>query len=313
MKRMKWLTLGIIITVIIVCLYYFIPTTVQIHQTAAIKVNAKAFSRTISDGEKWQQWWPGKKLPGFHFPTYELDNYQYSIIDRKQYSVVVLIKDNIESMATEMNIFPLTTDSIAIIWKGQTIPYSSIFTRINNYKKMIKLNKQVKSILEHIQTFYANEDNIYTMHIRKDHVSDSMLISTSFISREYPSVENIYMLIDQLKEFAVKGSAKQTGYPMLNIMHTDSSYLTRVAIPIDKKIKDSGNMVYRWMLGRGNILVTEVIGGPNTINKAFEELDNYIADHNRAAPAIPFQSLITNRRENPDSGKWITNVFWPVM
>ena len=235
---MKWLTLGIIITVIILCLYYFISTTVQIHQTAAIKVNAKAFSRTISDGEKWQQWWPGIKLPGYHFPTYKLDNFQYSIIDRKQYSMDVLIKDNLDSMVTEMNIFPLTVDSIAIIWQGHSAPSSNILARLNNYKKINKLNEQLKFILTRIKTFYANEDNIYSMHIRKDHVVDSMLISTSFISSGYPKVENIYRMIDQLKEFALKEAAKQTGYPMLNIMPVDSfSYLNRVAIPIDKKIK----------------------------------------------------------------------------
>jgi hypothetical protein len=101
---------------------------------------------------------------------------------------------------------------------------------------------------------------------------------------------------------------------MLNIYkNSDSSYLARVALPVDKKLNDSGNIQYRWMLKGGNILITEVKGGPHQIEKAFGEMANYVEDHGRTAPAIPFQSLVTDRRIEPDTNKWITKVYWPVM
>jgi hypothetical protein len=67
------------------------------------------------------------------------------------------------------------------------------------------------------------------------------------------------------------------------------------------------------MLGGGNILITEVKGGPASIKKAFNEMETYITDYRRTAPAIPFQSLITDRSKEPDTSKWVTKIYYPVM
>ncbi|HZH63621.1 MAG TPA: GyrI-like domain-containing protein, partial [Flavisolibacter sp.] len=140
------------------------------------------------------------------------------------------------------------------------------------------------------------------------------LISTSTTTSGYPSADRIYSLIDKLQAFAQTKGAKQTGQPMLNINTPDSiSYRVQVALPVDKKLKDEGDIFYRWMLGGGNILVMEVKGGYATINKAFMEMENYVRDFSRTAPAIPFQSLITDRRKEPDTGKWVTKLYWPVI
>lgn len=121
-------------------------------------------------------------------------------------------------------------------------------------------------------------------------------------------------MIDKLKAFVQRNGAKQTGLPMLNIAsNADGTYTTRVALPVDRKLKNEGDIQYRWMLGGGFILVTEVKGGPHRIQQAFSVMEEYIDDFDRVAPAIPFQSLVTDRRTEPDTGKWITKVYWPVM
>jgi hypothetical protein len=145
-------------------------------------------------------------------------------------------------------------------------------------------------------------------------VTDSILISTYSHSKNYPSTNFIYGLIDQLKKYIASQSAKETGFPMLNINTTDSiNYLTRVAIPVNRKLPSSGNISYKWMLSGGNILVTDVKGGPSSINNAFDQVENYVNDYHHFAPAIPFQSLITDRSKEPDTSKWITIIYYPVM
>jgi hypothetical protein len=62
----------------------------------------------------------------------------------------------------------------------------------------------------------------------------------------------------------------------------------------------------------GNILVAEVKGGPYTVTNAFNSLHDYVTDHDLQSPAIPFQSLITNRLQQPDSTKWITKIYYPI-
>jgi hypothetical protein len=140
------------------------------------------------------------------------------------------------------------------------------------------------------------------------------LLFTFASSKGLPGTEFIYGLIDQLKNYAADQSAKVTGYSMLNISTIDSiHFLTKVAVPIDKKLKPSGNISYKWMLGGGKILVAEVQGGPASINKALKQVEVYVQDYHLIAPAIPFQSLITDRTKEKDTSKWITKIYYPVM
>jgi hypothetical protein len=42
-------------------------------------------------------------------------------------------------------------------------------------------------------------------------------------------------------------------------------------------------------------------------------MNNYISDYGRTIVAIPFASLITDRRLEPDSAKWVTRIYWPLI
>lgn len=297
-------------------LYFIIPTRMPISQRLTMRVNEKGFSRTILEEKKWRGWWPGEmnNNKGNEALYFRFNGYTYHIVEKRLSSIVVNITNEKDSLLTELFFIPATSDSIEISWESNRIlPYMPI-KRLQLYYATRQLKKDMKTILLTIKKFYANEENIYGIPIKKDHVTDSTLISTSASTSGYPTVETIYTLIENLKQYAQKNRAKQTGLPMLNINTSDSiTFLTRVALPLDKKLKDGGKIVYRWMLGGGNILVTEIKGGPHAINKAFAEMENYINDNQRIAPAIPFQSLVTDRRKESDTSQWITRLYWPVM
>jgi hypothetical protein len=63
----------------------------------------------------------------------------------------------------------------------------------------------------------------------------------------------------------------------------------------------------------GYILVGEVKGGMVTVAAAEKRMADYAFDHQKTAPAIPFQSLITDRMQEKDTGKWITRIYYPVL
>jgi hypothetical protein len=63
----------------------------------------------------------------------------------------------------------------------------------------------------------------------------------------------------------------------------------------------------------GDILVTEVRGGPHHIKKGLQQLEYYLNDYQRTSPAIPFESLITDRSIQPDTAQWVTRIYYPVI
>jgi hypothetical protein len=169
-------------------------------------------------------------------------------------------------------------------------------------------------ILKKIKTFYSSPENIYGFEIKRAYVSDSFLIATAGQCKGYPTNQYIYGLIDQLRKYALLQLAKESGYPMLNVVTYDSiNFDVRVAIPTDKLLPSSGDILQKQMLGRGNILVAEVKGGIEITSHAFKQLQHFVEDYKYRAPAIPFYSLVTDRLTEPDSSKWMTKIYFPVM
>jgi len=72
-------------------------------------------------------------------------------------------------------------------------------------------------------------------------------------------------------------------------------------------------MTSKWMMKGGNILTGEVTGGQEQIEQAQKQMELYISDYQRSIIAIPFQMLITDRTKEPDSTKWVTRIYYPVV
>ena len=85
-----------------------------------------------------------------------------------------------------------------------------------------------------------------------------------------------------------------------------------VAVPTKTELPSEGNFQLKKMI-RGNILLAEVKGGLHTIINGEQELDNYVNDYKKIAPAIPFQSLVTNRQLVTDTSKWVTQLYYPIF
>jgi hypothetical protein len=307
----KWIVLLLFFVVLcLAAVYLLIPNTVSLQQKEHVFFPAKAFSKGLLNIATWQQWWPGEKGS----MNFRYNQNEYTITEKKFSSLRVSISNGTASIQTELILIPVETDSIELDWLGATGTSLNPVDRIQKSRWVKSVATDISSLLEKMEAFYTNPDHLYSSPVKEATVVDSMLISTSVGGKQYPTTALIYGLLDKLKAYAEKNGARQTGLPMLNISRRDDSgFLTRVALPVDKKLKDEGDIQYRWMLGGGNILVTEVKGGPHQVEKAFTVLEEYIADFKRIAPAIPFQSLVTDRRSEPDTSKWITKVYWPVM
>jgi hypothetical protein len=50
----------------------------------------------------------------------------------------------------------------------------------------------------------------------------------------------------------------------------------------------------------------------HTVNNAWHQVQLYLRDNQEVAMAMPFEYLVTNRRQEPDTSKWITRLFVPV-
>ncbi len=316
----KWIVIFLIsLAVLVASLYILIPNSIFIHKSVTINISQTAIKRLLKDDSNWKKWWPGNDSTSVDKNGNAIMSFNgntYAITDRKFSSTLLAINKETDTIAhTSLNIVENSKTSVNLDWEAQMLTSSNPFERLKIYLASKKISNDMAALINQMQAFLSSQSNVYGgIDIRQQSVVDSTLISTYDSIKGYPSVEFIYGLIDKLRKYTSSQQAVVTGNPMLNIFTKDSiEYIVKVALPVNKKLPSNGNISYKWMLPGGNILVTEVKGDALAINKAFEQVELFVNDYGRDAPAISFLSLITDRQLEKDSTRWITRIYYPVM
>lgn len=188
-----------------------------------------------------------------------------------------------------------------------------------SFFERIKIKNKIQNcgndILKTLTNYLQVQKNIYGIGFAKSHVTDSTLISYKDNSNEYPSIDRIYKNIDILFAYSKLNNAKLTNAPMLNIYKNGvNDYDFTVALPIDKFLLNSAGIIAKRMLYGGNQIISDtIIGNRGKIDNFLKEIDYYKNDNLLISPAIPFESLITDRRLELDSNKWKTKLYVPIF
>lgn len=272
--------------------------------------------RILFNDENWEKWWhrtSKNEIKDTLKSGLSFNNYQYKIQGKTTSSILIDINKSDQVVNSSLNLFYENKNAAILNWSGLLHSSNNPIKKLQAYFESKKIEKDLRRILNEIESFFAKTENIYGSVMEEKLVVDSVLMFTDTTSKGYPSIEFIYTLIGNLKKNMLVNSLKETGFPMLNVSTTDSiHYLIKLAIPVDKEMPATGNISYKKMMKMGKILVTEVKGGPYIINQAFKQMEIYLSDHERTAPAIPYLSLVTDRMQEPDSGKWITRIYYPI-
>ncbi len=300
----------IIVVVSLASVYLLIPQNINIQNSIRIKCSKDAAVRIIKDSSKWQKWWPGKISTA---GMYTFGNVSYNINTKAYNGFPVNMTYKNDSISNIIIVLPYSKDSTTVSWNLSVATGINPLQRFARYTSAKACAENMDSVIEHLKDFLEQPENIYNLNIVKARVTDTLLINTKQIFSQKPSTKDIYDLIYKLKNEIGKQGSSETNAPMLNITTIDSThFLVNVAIPVNAPIKEANGIAIKRMVP-GEILITnEIKGGPFTITTAFKQIETFISDYQRTVPAIPFQSLITDRILEPDTTKWITRIYYPV-
>jgi hypothetical protein len=292
--------------------YALIPNVIKVNQSIVFQTNIKGLFRTLSETKNWHQWWPAKY--DSTSKKLMLNGNGYVVSDYTATSIFVDVNNGAAAARSSILFVPLQSDSIRLEWQAQIPTSYNPIKRLQIYLGASGLQNDFNTILKAIPAYYTNDEKIYGFDIRRESVKDTALVFTFDSTRGYPSIEKIYSMIGDLRNYINSHAAIATDSPMLNVYSSDHiHYLTKVAIPTNKVLPSSAKIFYKWMLPHGNILVTDVKGDTKKTDSAFAVMENYVHDYDLTAPAIPFFKLISNRLQEKDSTKWTTRIYYPVM
>lgn len=313
MKKVLLLLL-VIIGLIFISVYIFFPKEVTSSKIEKFNCSINSVNRFILAKHKWLQWWPGTMSndTSLNKMSFNYKGIDYSILAERYNSLIVKTTSNRFSAEGTILFVPLSLDSVQAQWVYSLRTNSNPLSRIHLYNETRKINKNEEDILQSMKAFLEDPEKVYGLKIGREIVKDTILVTTKFSLGEFPSTSKIYVIIDSLKSYISKNHAEETNFPMLHVWEDSGLFHTTIAIPVNKEISGSKSYALKRMVP-GKILVAEVKGGPFTARDAIRRLGVFMADNRMSSPAIPFESLITNRMTEPDTLKWITKIYYPVF
>jgi hypothetical protein len=316
---MKKLVIGIIglILLFMLVVYVYIPSKVYISNQVVIEATQRPTQQFLLDEKGWTDWWPDTVTTGSTLKKGFMHNgYGYSIAEKYLSGIIVSTQKGDETFRSLVSLIPIGRDSIKISWTQTLETGMNPFQRIAQYRKAGKLKENMNAILGSFRSFIDKEENVYHISIQHAIVSDTLLVTTKTILQREPEQADIYRLVDKLQQFVAKEGAAVTNPPMSHSRRAEidpsKNIELMVALPVNKVLLNEGDVAFKRMVP-GSVLVTEVKGGPAAIKRAFTQLDNYVQDHHYDSPAIPFESMITNRFQQPDTTQWVTKIYYPIM
>jgi hypothetical protein len=307
----KWLLIIASLILLIAGIIYFSISPAQ-NFVAATSLNCTdgAINRLMINQDEWHRWWPGEKK-GNDLYVYKACNYKIDAIRLNGIEFTIFnTKDSVKGFLKFTYLDAGTTQ----------LQLSSAFTfatnplkRFMQFKQSGEIKENINLLLDDVKRYFDKEENIYGMKVVKQASKESSLVSTKKIFTHYPSVPEVYDLINSLKQYVVKKGGEENNPPMLHVHNeVPGIYETMVGLPLKADLPSEGEYQLKRMM-QGSMLMAEIKGGNYTLMQAEKELGNYITDYKKTSPAIPFQSLVTNRLLETDTSKWITKLYYPVF
>ena len=313
---MKKLILFVLFPLFIVVagIYILIPGTYKISRSVAVKANTDAVYRLLMKEEQWANWWPGNAASKLMEKEGLLYKDQLYKLDKKLfYAFSVQIIDEDSAMNSIVHLLPVSTNSVKIEWTAEGNRSGNFFNVLPQYIAWKRREDQMGELLQQLQSYLNKPEHIYGSVIQEERVKDSVIVTSNFTTNRYPTTAEIYELVNKIKSFVKEKGATETGHPMLNIKESEKGFYIMVGIPVNTNLNSDNKAFQVKKMVLGNILTTEVMGGPYTVQNALTQMRLFINDNKMASPAIPFESLVTNRLQQPDSTQWITKIYYPVF
>jgi hypothetical protein len=293
--------------------YFILPNKSSV--SVSVKTNAPitCVQRILANNIYAKKWLP-KEAKQISANQFLFDDCTFTLVSDNFENNSIAVKYN-EINSSSVIVTSPSRDSSFTSFNFQFSNSNNLFSKIKNYFSCKHLETTSQKLLKSLQLFLSKSENIYGVKMSREIVRDSTLISLKATSKSYPTTKEIYNSIEILQSYAHTSNAIATNPPMLHInKNEENMYTFMVALPINKWLENKGSIIAKRMLAGGNILESgEIKGGFYTVDFFLEELENFRADVNGMSPAIPFQSLITDRSKESDTTKWVTKLYFPVF
>ena len=301
----------ILVAVVFAGIFILLPEKVHFRKTMYVQAAPNTAARFVLDQKAWHTWWPSTATSK-NDTTFFYEEHEFVVNWKIMSGDSIIIRSKNSNVSSLLNLIPVNKDSFGIQWEGESNAETNFLKRIDNYFTQKEIHNNASEIFAALKTFLENDEKVYGLKIEHKMVVDTLLISTKKIFTTYPTTQQVYELVDELKSYIKSNDAVQTNPPMLHVVQDSGLFKTMVAIPINKALQNTNSFAIKKMVA-GKILISQIKGGSSQAEAAIKKIELYMDDYHLLSPAISYQSLVSDRTQERDSTKWVTKVYYPVM
>ncbi len=295
--------------------YMLIPSVISVSGAVVAKTTDIGTERILMNDSSWVHWWPAEKK-GMQKADpktgFQGGGYLFRETGKFYKSLSISIGNEEHTLPSKLLIVPLAVDSTGIEWKCELVTGNDPISRVRRYQEAKRIKSAIDEVLGSLRDFLSTPENVYGINIERNHLKDTLYVSSKTQLTVYPTQKDIYNLIGKINIYLAKHNSPATGSPIYNITQTDQNHFQLMAaVPTNRMLPETDGFAMKNMI-KGSFIITEVSGGEKQVSTAWRNLKQFFQDYRKTSMAMNFTMLVTDRTLQPDSSKWVTKLYMPV-
>lgn len=307
---MKKIVIALVVVVLLMAGLVLIPNQQQHIEKVLVNCTPTGATRVVSDFGRWKKWWPG-----------EIKNDTIFSFRNQPFKIQTLLLNGFYA-EMKANGIPTFIDLQFLSAPNKQSEFNYSYTFYYSANPLIKLSQLIKShnakkelraLINEIKANLEDTIKVYGYEISEERVPNAIHISSKRVFNHAPSTEDIYTLVEALEKYIATNQAKAVNAPIYNIFSPDDVHFQlMVAIATDRPLPSKNSFLFKEMV-RGKIIIGKAIGDNSKTADCMKQVEYFVKDYGRSSPAIQFNRLVTDRRIEKDSTRWVTTINYPVF
>lgn len=334
MKTIKILTSIMVVMLLgLLSWAFFLPSDIHISQSVRIKAPIGVVYNQVNDLHNWNNWSPWKDTTlSAQFEGSEKGvGAKVHWTDKKEgESVLTIIESKpFSSIKTEMTVpnkdrkaemdFRFETDGEEVIVKWERnihdLPYP--FGRFVGWMLQKGYNHNFALGLQHLKAYVEN--NLTKPEYFGYEIIEGTFEETTFLAKNAKSTiqdmsKTMADCFSSIKKVLDEKNIQASGAPVVQ-WHKyepegESLFTCMIPMTIDSTI--AAKNIYTTEIPRIKTIMIKYTGPYEASYNAWVALDNYIVYNSLIMDGDPWEEYLTDPSSEPDSSKWVTNIYFPV-
>jgi len=332
MKYLRRILLIILVfAIILLATGFLLPDQVRIERSHTMNASSETVFNLVNNFRNWKYWSPWHNIDSMMVCEYDgpesgkgavftymsthpdVGSGRIHILYSHPYDSIVLLMDFMNYGKTTSNfIFRKTKDGTLVTWSIESKLGNNPVSRWFGVFMDKMVGFDLETGLSFLSDFAEADINEYENLIMSTEVPAKL----ACIMRDTASQTTLALKLEQMflaiTRTITANRLQISGFPYVRFHGYHPGYVDiEAGIPVDRKIQGNDSIMFVEYAATKALLIS-YFGPYNTSGKAYEALEKYLDSHHFSTNGSPWEEYITDPETQPDTGKWQTDIYYPV-